>query len=66
MSAVCIFLNYQTYHHLFPAMSHFQLYMKRTVIDQVLAIHGIEVRLHTVSDTIRAYWSYLAKLAFHC
>ena len=63
VAAASIFLNYQTYHHLFPAMSHFQLYQKRTVIDHVLAKHGIQIRTHSLSSIVREYWRYLATLS---
>ena len=64
VTGVAIFLNYQTYHHLFPGMSHFQLYRKRHLIDQVLARHGRVMRRPlTLRDAVREYWSYMAKLS---
>jgi fatty acid desaturase len=63
VTGVNIFLNYQTYHHLFPGMSHFQLYTKRHLIDRVLAMHDIVVRHVTLGSSIRSHWSYVYTLS---
>jgi fatty acid desaturase len=63
VAGLCIFLNYQTYHHLFPGMSHFQLYTKKPMIDRILAAHDIQVRTLTFGQALSGYWSYLARLS---
>ena len=59
---VVIFLNYQTYHHLFPAMSHFQLWAKSHTINRVLVTHGITPNHVSVSRLLRGYWAYMYQL----
>lgn len=50
LSALSIFLNYQTYHHLFPAMSHFRFMSSETrrVINSVLAEHKVVPHLSLI------------------
>jgi fatty acid desaturase len=63
VACLCIFLNYQTYHHLFPGMSHFELYRKKHTIDRILTAHGITVRKLTLGGALYGYWSYLTRLS---
>eukprot|EP00505_MAST-04D_sp_SCG-Rhode-Island_P004260 Stramenopile-MAST_4_protein_4260 len=65
ISAFSIFLNFQTYHHLVPGISHFHfLFNKQLVahIDQYLADNNEKVNVHQFVDVVKGYFGYLAKL----
>jgi fatty acid desaturase len=62
VACLSIFLNYQTYHHLFPGMSHFQLHKKKDRIDKVLAAHGLSARILSIPGVLYGYWMYMARL----
>merc|ERR1719440_972794 len=64
-SALCIFLNYQTYHHLFPSVSHFHYLTQKPLLDRVLAEHGIMVNEQKFNKVVKDYYSYLLNLSFH-
>ena len=64
LSALSIFLNYQTYHHLFPSVSHFHFLTSKPKIDKVLAQHGVNVQPRPFHKVVQDYYSFLFKLSF--
>ena len=63
MSCVSIFLNYQTYHHLFPRISHFHFIYLKPEIDTLLEKRGILINMKPVTEVIYDYFDYLIKLS---
>jgi linoleoyl-CoA desaturase len=62
LSCLSMFLNYQTYHHLFPLMSHFQLMCHKKTIDQVLQNHRLFVHTRSFRSVVGTYYTYLYQL----
>lgn len=67
VTTVCsIWLNYQTYHHLFPGVSHFHFFNPRVKrqIDACLVKHGIPVPTgdRSAVSVVAGYVQYLRKL----
>lgn len=63
-SALCIFLNYQTYHHLFPSVSHFHYLTRKPLLDRVLAEHHIAVNEQQWHKVVGDYYRYLLDLSY--
>ena len=58
ISSLCSFLNYQTYHHLFPNVSHFHFLSVRKDIDEVISeYHNIQTSGFVT--IIKKYFQYL-------
>jgi linoleoyl-CoA desaturase len=62
MSAISIFLNFQTYHHLFPSVSHFYFLTHKPLLDRTLASQGILVNEKGFGEVVSGYYSYLINL----
>lgn len=66
VSSLSIFLNYQTYHHLFPIVSHFHFLRLRNEIDIVLqdSDYG-KTNSVCVTNVIKGYYQYLWSLSLN-
>jgi fatty acid desaturase len=64
ITIITSFLNYQTYHHLFPNISHFHFLILKPIIDEILLNHGYEIN-HDSSfkNTIKKYFIHLNNLS---
>jgi len=64
ISAISIFLNFQTYHHLLPGISHFHFMDKEfvSVINEKLEETGDKVEISTFGKVVSDYFKYMAKL----
>ena len=65
VSAFSIFLNYQTYHHLLPGISHFHFTNKQFIqdVNRFLQREGIkEVEINTFLNVVKGYFTYMVKL----
>lgn len=63
VSCLTIFLNYQTYHHLFPRISHFHYLYLKPELDTILIKRGIIVNNLELVNVIYNYFGYLNKLS---
>ena len=63
LSCLSIFLNYQTYHHLFPRISHFHFLHLKPELDAVLKKRGIIVNNNDFINVVYSYFGYLNKLS---
>jgi hypothetical protein len=64
ISAISIFLNFQTYHHLLPGISHFHFLDKTfvSVINEFLEESGEKVEISTFGKVVKGYFQYMARL----
>ena len=63
ISSLSIFLNYQTYHHLFPNVSHFHFLTLREDMDEVIARYN-PIQTCSLVTVIKKYFQYLWKNSF--
>ena len=63
VSLCSIFLNYQTYHHLFPSISHFRYPELRPKLEKVLTKNGIRTKWRGLGEIVGSYYRYLWKLS---
>ena len=63
ISCLCIFLNYQTYHHLFPRISHFHYLHLKQELDAILIKRGLVVENNDFVNIVYNYFGYLNKLS---
>ena len=63
LSCLSIFLNYQTYHHLFPRISHFHYLHLKPKLEAILEKRGIIVKNDDIVNVIYNYFGYLHKLS---
>jgi fatty acid desaturase len=63
ISCASIFLNYQTYHHLFPRISHFHFPYLKPKLDAILEKRGILINIKSLTCVICDYFDYLVKLS---
>ena len=63
ISLLTIFLNYQTYHHLFPNVSHFHFLTIRGDIDKVISRYS-RVQTQDLSTVIKNYFRYILDNSF--
>ena len=63
ISLLAIFLNYQTYHHLFPNVSHFHFLNIRDDIDRVISRYS-HVQTQELSVVIKNYYRYILNNSF--
>ena len=61
--ALSIFLNYQTYHHLLPGISHFHFLTLKPHLDEALAAHGIQLQVASFGGVVRGYFAYMWSLS---
>lgn len=64
LSGLSIFLNYQTYHHLFPSVSQFHFWWLAPRINKILAKHNYYIVNNSFKDVIYNYFSYLQMLSY--
>ena len=63
ISSLTVFLNYQTYHHLFPTISHFHFLNKRKDIDKVILEYN-SINVDGFFNIIKKYFEYILSLSF--
>lgn len=63
VAVLSIFLNFQTYHHLLPGVSHFHFLTLKPVLDAALAEHGIVLQHASFGQVVRRHFGYMAALS---
>jgi linoleoyl-CoA desaturase len=64
LSGLSILLNYQTYHHLFPSVSHLHFWWLAPRINRILARHNYYIVNHSFKDVVYNYFSYMQMLSY--
>ena len=63
ISSLCSFLNYQTYHHLFPNVSHFHFLTLKNDIEEVISKYS-KIQTCDLKTIIKQHFHYLWSISF--